>query len=174
MMNPYPDHLAEPRDPLPAEFGPELGRVDDAVAQAASGAPLPAGLADRVFEASVARMPRPLLRPATLRPAARRWAGTAPVRSSRWSRLAMAASVALAFGVASWLVRPPVPSTSPQNRRLLADSRNDDILAPDVVWLLMQPAAEGDPEVASLLDTEDMTFDDLAGELAMLVSRLEM
>ncbi len=173
-MNPYPDHLADPRDPLPAEFGPELGRVDDAVAQAASGAPLPAGLADRVFEASVARMPRSLLRPATLRPAARRWAGTAPVRSSRWSRLAMAASVALAFGVASWLVRPPVPSTSPQNRRLLADSRTGDILAPDVVWLLMQPAAEGDPEVASLLDTEDMTFDDLAGELAMLVSRLEM
>ena len=170
-MNPYPDHLAQPRDPLPAEFGPELGRVDDAVAQAASGAPLPAGLADRVFEASVARMPRPLLRPATLRPAARRWAGTAPVRSSRWSSLAMAASVALAFGVASWLVRPPA---SPENRSLLVDSRTDDVLAPDVVWLLMQPAAEGDPEVASLLDTEDMTFDDLAGELAMLVSRLEM
>ncbi len=70
----------------------------------------------------------------------------------------MAASVALAFGVASWLVRPPA----------------DDVLAADAVWLLMQPAAEGDPEVASLLDTEDMTFDDLAGELAMLVSRLEM
>ena len=86
----------------------------------------------------------------------------------------MAASVALAFGVAGWLVGPPVPSTSPQDRRLLVDSRNDDILAPDVVWLLMQPAAEGDPDVASLLDTEDMTFDDLAGELAMLVSRLEM
>ncbi len=164
MMNPYPDRLAEPRDPLPAAFGPQLGRVDDAVAQAASGAPLPAGLADRVFEASVARMPRPLLRPETLRPAARRWAGTAPVRSSRWSRLAMAASVALAFGVASWLVRPPVPPAGPENRGL----------QPDVVWLLMQPAAEGDPEVASLLDTEDMTFDDLAGELAMLVSRLEM
>lgn len=168
-MNPYPDHLAQPRDPLPAEFGPELGRVDDAVAQAASGAPLPAGLADRVFEASVARMPRPLLRPATLRPAARRWAGTAPVRSSRWSRLAMAASVALAFGVASWLVRPPAPPASPESRRLLVDSRTDVL-----VWLLMQPAAEGDPELASLLETEDMTFEDLAGELAMLVSRLEM
>ena len=174
-MNPYPDHLADPRDPLPAEFGPELGRVDDAVAHAASGAPLPAGLADRVFEASVARMPRPLLRPATLRPAARRWAGTAPVRSSRWSRLAMAASVALAFGVASWLVRPPVPPPSPENRGVLViTSTTDDVLAPDVVWLLMQPAAENDPEVALLLDTEDMTFDDLAGELAMLVSRLEM
>ncbi len=173
-MNPYPDHLADPRDPLPAEFGPELGRVDDAVGQAAGGAPLPAGLADRVFEASVARMPRPLLRPTTLRPAAKRWAGAAPVRSSRWSRLAMAASVALAFGVAGWLVRPPVPQESPENRRLLVASPTDDVLAPDVVWLLMQPAAENDPEVALLLDTEDMTFDDLAGELAMLVSRLEM
>ena len=71
-MNPYPDHLACPRDPLPADFGPELGRVDEAFAQAASGAPVPADLADRVFEASAARMPRPLLGPVTLRPAARR------------------------------------------------------------------------------------------------------
>ncbi len=86
----------------------------------------------------------------------------------------MAASVALAFGVAGWLVRPPVPQESPENRRLLVASPTDDVLAPDVVWLLMQPAAEYDPELASLLDTEDMTFDDLAGELAMLVSRLEM
>ncbi len=86
----------------------------------------------------------------------------------------MAASVALAFGVAGWLVRPLVPPPSPENRELLVASSTDDVLAPDVVWLLMQPAAEGDPDVASLLDTEDMTFDDLAGELAMLVSRLEM
>ena len=81
----------------------------------------------------------------------------------------MAASVALAFGVASWLVRPPAPPASPESRRLLVDSRTDVL-----VWLLMQPAAEGDPELASLLETEDMTFEDLAGELAMLVSRLEM
>ncbi len=87
----------------------------------------------------------------------------------------MAASVAVAFGVASWLVRPPVPPPSPENRGVLViTSTTDDVLAPDVVWLLMQPAAEGDPEAASLLDTEDMTLDDLAGELAMLVSRLEM
>ncbi len=86
----------------------------------------------------------------------------------------MAASVALAFGVASWLVRSPVPSASPENRGLLVASTTDVVLAPDVVWLLMQSAAEGDPEAASLLDTEDMTFDDLAGELAMLVARLEM
>ncbi len=86
----------------------------------------------------------------------------------------MAASVALAFGVATRLVRPPVPPAIPQSREVLVASRTDAVLAPDVVWLLMQPAAEGDPDVASLLDTEDMTFDDLAGELAMLVSRLEM
>ncbi len=173
-MNPYPDHLADPRDPLPADFGPELGRVDDAVAHAATGAPLPAGLADRVFEASAAPMTRLQLRPPTLRPAVRRWAGTAPVRGCRWSRLALAASVALAFGVASQLVRPPAPSASPENREWLVVASPTDVLAPDVVWLLMQPAAEGDTEVASLLVTEDMTFDDLAGELAMLVALLEM
>jgi hypothetical protein len=84
----------------------------------------------------------------------------------------MAASVALAFGVVSWFVRPPLPAPSPEGREMLAAS--DEVLSPDVVWLLMQPAVEGDPEVVSPLDTEEMTFDDLAGELAMLVARLEM
>ena len=38
----------------------------------------------------------------------------------------------------------------------------------------MESAAEGDREFASLLDTRDLTFDDLVGELAMLVANLEM
>ena len=47
-------------------------------------------------------------------------------------------------------------------------------LPSEVEWLLMEPAVERDVELASLLDTRDLTFDDLARELAMLVANLEM
>ena len=75
------------------------------------------------------------------------------------------------MGAALWLVEGP---TERIDVVLVGDGGVRGALPPEVERLLMEPAADGDSELASLLDTRDLTFDDLARELAMLVANLEM
>ncbi len=153
-------------EPLPAEFSAGLREIDDRLALEARRALVPDGLAERVLRASVASVASP--------PRARRLRPVRPTREPLWSvawgRLALAASVALAMGAALWLFQGP----SPQRGFDPGDHAARGALPPEVEWLLMESAAEGDREFASLLDTRDLTFDDLVGELAMLVANLEM
>ncbi len=154
-------------DPLPADFSPGLREIDDRLAREARRETVPMGLADRVFRASVEYLPSPP-RPRRLRPVR---TAREPLWSLAWGRLALAASVVLAVGAALWLVQ----GRSGRIERVeIGDVAVRGALPPEVERLLMEPVGGGDSELASLLDTRDLTFDDLAGELAMLVAKLEM
>ena len=125
----------------------------------------PDRLADRVFDASVGLLPaRTVRRPRLMQlqpPASLR------TRISAWgSRLALAASIALALFIGN-RVLPPAGFSS--------------LLTPDVEMVLLQSAG-GAPglfdqrfaEVEDILLTRDMTFGDLTGDLARVANDLEM
>jgi hypothetical protein len=161
-----PDPLAavEPRlgllagEPLPAGVEPELRRVDDLLAVVASEASVPRHLADLVYDATVGWV----------------WQRQAPLslkaarmsRATQWGRLAMAAAVALAFVVGASVSHRPVMQSPP-----LAMA---GMLPLEAEHLLMEPAASEAAGVWYLLETRDVTFDELTGDLQNLVDELEM
>lgn len=158
-------------EPWPGSgLSPELAEIDSMMSRCARRQPVPEGLADRVFDASVELLParrRRGGRVLRLRPAR-------PVSISSWGRLAMAASIAIAFFTASLLT----PLGGPRK-----------LLSPDVELALLEFAGAADAElpwtlrelddpqlgqVAHLLVTRDMTFRDLTSDLAALAADLEM
>jgi hypothetical protein len=166
-MPQLPDHHPRSRGPQHVYEGPaELREVDELLGRHARQQPVPAGLIERVFDASVGMLPSRRREPALrLQPV---------ITTSHWGRLAMAASIGLAFFVAARIMPLREPSTR---------------LSPDVELVLLEYAdAEGldvhrrfpGPEearygvVERLLVTRDMTFRDLTGDLADLVADLEM
>ncbi len=167
-MRQKPDHRPRDRGPEHVYEGPaELRQVDELLLRYARREPVPAGLVERVFDASVGMLPsrhqrQPVLR---LQPV---------ITTSLWGRLAMAASITLAFFVAGRILPMREPSS---------------LLSPDVELVLLEYAGAGDLDVhrrfreleetrygtvERLLMTRDMTFRDLAGDLANLVADLEM
>jgi hypothetical protein len=158
--------MPEPADHRPRQRGPgyvfdgpaELREVDAMLAEYARRSPVPAGLADRVFNASAGLLPARRRRDRVLR-----LQPVSPV--STWGRLALAASIALAFFVAA---------------RVLPFGRPTPLLSPDVELILLEFAGVGDLDepgyaaVEHLLVTRDMTFRDLTSDLANLVADLEM
>ncbi len=163
------DTRRRPRGPEHVYEGPaELREVDELLGRHARGQPVPAGLIDRVFDASVGMLPsrrrrrEPALR---LQPV---------VATFLWGRLALAASIALAFFVAG---------------RIMPMHEPGSLLSPDVELVLLEFAGAEDLDiyrsfreieeprygaVERLLMTRDMTFRDLAGDLANLIADLEM
>jgi hypothetical protein len=167
-MRQKPDQHPGERGPEHVYEGPaELREVDELLGRYARREPVPADLVDRVFDASVGALPgrrqrQPILR---LQPV---------ITTSHWGRLAMAASIALAFFVAGRILPMREPSSLP---------------SPDVELVPPQYAWAGDLDVSQrfreleesrygamerLLVTRDMTFRDLAGDLANLAADLEM
>lgn len=133
----------------------------------ARGRPVPSGLADRVFEASAALLPRQAAAP---RGRTWTWSSQPFTVGSLWGRLAMAASIALAFFVAARMA--PHAAVAPP-------------LSPDVELVLLELAGDSDGLLADfddpvvgrvehLLVTRDMTFQDLTSDLAALAADLEM
>ena len=123
-----------------------------------------AGLADRIFEASVGLLParqQPARSPWMLRP-------SRLSLGSMWGRLAMAASIGLAFFVGlrtlphTAAVRPLL-STEAELVLLEFAGASYDIFG-DSAFV----------EVEHLLVTRDMTFRDLTSDLAALADDLEM
>jgi hypothetical protein len=168
-MPQLPDHRPRPRGPEHVYEGPaELRHVDELLGRYARREPVPAGLIERVFDASVGLLPSPRRRREPvlrLQPA---------ITASLWGRLALAASIALAFFVAG---------------RILPVDGSGSLLSPDVELALLEYAGAGDLDlqlalrgleeagyeaVEHLLVTRDMTFRDLAGDLANLAADLEM
>ncbi len=123
-----------------------------------------AGLADRIFAASVGQLParqRPVRTPWMLRP------GRLTL-GSMWGRLAMAASIGLAFFVGLRTLPPtaavwPLLSTEAELVLLEFAGASYDIFG-DSAFV----------EVEHLLVTRDMTFRDLTSDLAALADDLEM
>jgi hypothetical protein len=170
--------------PLPREFEAELRRIDDLLARGAMPIVTPVGLIDRVFTASARLLPVPLVNAGGDRRLRLAGAGDLPrhhrraVTASSWGRLALAASVALAFVMAGRFIAVQVGGESPilvqrphslerlAVLRAPADSRN-------LEQYLMNGHGELQlTELDYLLVTNDTTFSDLAAELQVLAGDL--
>ena len=136
---------------------PALWAIEALLAREAARTGVPPGLARRVYQGSVGGLPVLSRQP---RRSPRH--GLEPlvfVRLAFWGRLAMAASIGLAFVVASNVGR--VDSRT----RLAA-------ISPDVELVLLDLAGLGD--VDHLLITREMTFRDLDGDVAAMAVTLDM
>ncbi len=131
-----------------------LQAIEELLAREAARTMVPPGLARRVYQGSVGGLP--------ILPRQRPRSGLQPLvlgRLAVWGRLAMAASVGLAFIVASNVGRVG-------SRTRLAT------LSPDVELVLLDLAGLGD--VDHLLITREMTFRDLAGDVAAMAVHLDL
>lgn len=164
-MSRFSDHgpPAPQGSPLPAE----LETVDAMLAGHARRQAVPPGLVERVFDASVGLLPSPRRR------AHPSWT-PGPLRfpTAWWGRLALAASIGLAFVVAVRtmpLGSPELPPLTHEVELALLDYAGGQ----EFVLTLgdLQPQLG---EVDSLLMTRDMRFRDLAGDLESLAAKLEM
>jgi hypothetical protein len=176
-----PEHFPTFPAPLSSDFDSELRRVDELLARQARRVVTPATLVDRVFEASVGLLPAPLVRVSSgRRELPLVMAGHRVLRfrtSFALGRLALAASVALAFVLAVRFMQAPAahrPIVLVHNHgsletlgvlRAPADSSNLE------QWL----DGRGDVHITELdylLVTHDTTFSDLDAEMRMLAGDL--
>ncbi len=152
---------------LPSEGDPELAQIEAALFRMARRRHAPAGLAGRVFDASVGLLPARRLRRARL-------FKLEPVSfGSVWGRLALAASIAVAFVVAirSMPQERPRSPLSQAVELVLLESAGAAPADLQGLWRFEDPRYGA---VESLLVTRDMTFRDLSGDLARLAEDLEM
>lgn len=153
-MNPHPGTFPHDSDPQLQAVQALLER--DALEQAP-----PAGLAARVYGASLAFLPG--------RARARMsfaWEATVVGHIPVWGRLAMAALIALAFALATRSLVTPKPT--PVRSMLTASVLLDDKIAG-----LDRAAAPAGSAIEGLVLTGEMTLDDLAAEVAMLFADLD-
>jgi hypothetical protein len=166
-MRQKPDQHPRDRGPEHVYEGPpELREVDELLGRYARREPVPAGLVERVFDASVGMLPsrrrQPVLR---LQPV---------ITTSLWGRLAMAASIALAFVVAGRILPVREPSSLHSPAVVLVPPEYAGAQDLDVSQRFRDLEEEHYGAVERLLVTRDLTFRDLAGDLANLVADLEM
>ena len=157
-FDPFRRADAAPARKLPAE----LEAIDAMLAREARRQPVPEGVIERVFNASVGGLPRRRARVYRLEP---------PRRASLWGRLAIAASIGLAFAVATSIVRPRPLLWPEVELVLLGDTQETQN---EIDRLLRGYGESTLGPVEHLLLTRDMTFNDLANDLAMLAADLEM
>ena len=167
-MADFPHERPIPPGPVSPFLGdPALAELEATLSRYARRRHAPAGLADRVFDASVGLLP-------SRRPRRARVFKLEPISlGSMWGRLALAASIALAFLVAV---------------RFMPQERARSPLSPAAELVLLESAGATPADlrelwrfedsrygaVESLLVTRDMTFRDLTGDLARLAEDLEM
>ena len=164
--SPQPKPPAVP-DPLPSDYPEDLVSLDAQLSQMASRQDLPEGLVDRVFTSSRVYLAAPAdlvaLKPERV---STPHFGMRALRTMWSGRLAMAASLAVAFLTTIMLMRLPltmVESTTPVT-----------VLVNDLDWPDGEPVFIED-EVAYLFETEDLTsHDDLADDIQSILAELEM
>ena len=165
-MNMHPEH-PEGVDPLLSEEHEQSVRID----LSSSHTPLPDGLVQRTFEASVAYLPNQ--QPLVLTPA-QRW--------PMLTRLSMAAAIVLAVGVGIVLLRSPaLTGTAPAPDPFAlngvevgpsivpASHSNAYALSAEQEWVLMDSV-----ELAQYAEMRHLSLDDVIDDMAMLVHDLEM
>jgi hypothetical protein len=154
--------------PLPPGVEPELREVDDLLSREAKQAEVPAGLADRIFSASVGDLPRPAVRrrPAPVVHVARRSLLSRFGPAGQWrGYAAMAASLGLAFVLASVFMRGPA---SQPDLRLTS---YEVVFANAEEVLNADPLGAFDHEVSHILETGGWSSsDEVAGELEAIIS----
>jgi hypothetical protein len=147
----------------------ELQRLETTLHEAGGAWPVPVGLAERVYEASVSRLPRRRLR----------LVGTsrAPIHTRLSGRLAMAASLGMAFVVAAWFMQ--VPLQAPDGRVVSAPSAGGTIqLAADrqmqlEYWgELLEPFNDETSDMESFMAVADLTLEEIFDEARHLTRDL--
>ena len=158
----FPEHGA---GPLPSHFEPELRDLDGLLREQARRVDLPTGLCDRIYRASVAALPQrpqPEQRPrrAIRREAVTRWRG----------RLAVAASLGLAFVLAAVLVEPP---TAPPAGIAATGA---ELYLDRAEWFGEEPRELEEWTVAYELDAFALraSYDDFTGEIEAMIADFEM
>ena len=138
------------------DVSPDLHAVDTLLGRQARSLRVPAGLIDRVFQASVGLLPARSHTPQI------EVVATIGYRHSWWSRGALAASIALACTISLRIV--PLPSL----HQLV--SGIDTQIQP----VYRQVVGRTLNDMEHLLVTRDMTIDDLDMDLALLAADLDM
>ena len=173
-MTPRPKHDLNALDPLADELAKQLGdltpdmvEIDAMLGELAQRPGEPLGLSERVFLASVGSLPSESYRFAD-HAAKRSLFGRKLWFRSVSGQVAMAASVALAFGFALWFV------LHPQRSAARSDAEAEFALAH-----ALRPIQDGstsalEGQIDYLLETNELTSpEDITSELAMLVRELE-
>ena len=145
--------------PLPDEFSSDERALDALIAQDVANQSHPKGLTDRIYTASVDFLPVQAEQPALRFPAQERTRLTHPL----WGRLALAACLVLAFFV---FIRLPSHETLQPVAKLVSADEWD--------WMNARPTDNEEATVGYLLDTSDLSSDDILGDLASLVQELDM
>jgi hypothetical protein len=186
-FSPNPEARPTPES-LPEGFDAADQRIDHLLNANARQMIEPVGLRNRIFEASIAALPAE--RQPTLRLVGSDIEGGVQVVSARrrltWSRLAMAASVALAFGIGTLMfMSSPKPNSTmemaavdrPHTPAALVPSSTEEaaIAMSDLNKLPAGSIDRLDGQMNYLLNTRDVaSLDDVRGELLTLVAALEM
>ena len=172
-------HNSRPPENLPGSLEPELKRLDARLTRDAGHLDLPPGLADRVFEASVGRLPAQRYRFQTVETisTSRRLV----LRRQVWARVALAASLAVAFVMSAQIlmktsspVEPDVFAGITEPLEILIPEMSpvsDDrfvVLQRDAEQLLFALAAGGMDDFSYMAMTREITLDDLNDEFAAL------
>ena len=151
-------------EPLPGEVPASLRKLDALLNADVQRLNVPSGMAGRIFQASAPMLPGlpgqpiPFTKP------------TQPMRvalhQTVWARLALAASVAVACCVAAWILHRPARIVSVA----VVNDGNGTALA-SAFEAEHHASAKYEATLTYLFDTQDVTPEELKGELAMLVSR---
>lgn len=165
--------------PLPGDFSPAMRELDSQLAENARLTPIPAGLVDRVFEASASLLPEHQSADAV----ASRWrlipgipgvsGRSLSIHRLAWGRVAMAASVMIVCAIAVRFLHHPSGSAPELAEKHKTPAALD--VHSNLNWFTDDSTVQLDNDMAYLLDTSDMTSaDDLSRDLAVLASNLEL
>jgi hypothetical protein len=147
-------------DDLPGDLESSLVVIDKQLAADAAQQAVPEGLIDRVYDASVELLPDDQLAPIPI---------TLRFSKSSWGRLAMAASLAVAFVLGARVLRtsPPQPVVVPTYVSNTQLSREAELVVIDTLGVQST-------RMQDLVTMRDATYDELTAEIAVLVAELEM
>ncbi len=172
-------HFPHSEIPSEAHLPSELRVTDELLAQMVAREPVPAGLNERIFRASVTALPARLRLHRATRHAAP--AGPRRLQFHRpvWGQLAMAASIGIAFVVAVWFLAQP--GVQPGSHLIAEHSAEPMIhavahrsttLTPDAEWLLLETG--GSAYSSHLVETRDLTYVELQRESQRFFDELEL
>ena len=167
-MNDFPRHPASNGPLFPDE---DLRRLDAALHDAAANLPAPLGLERRVYDASMRVLPRRRLR----------LAGTtrAPIHTRLSGRMALAASLGMAFLVATWFMGVPLGSPAARLAESPSGASTMELVAERQVrmeyWGSLAESFNGDStDIESYMAVaSDLTLEDFYAEARQLTSDLE-
>jgi hypothetical protein len=162
----HPRHRTETRplglqslESLPPTFDRELLELDALLQRHVARTSVPRNLADAVYDVTIGLLWK---RQSSI---PMHSAGGRALHVTAWSRLSMAAAVAMAFVVSGIFMQVPLDGAR--------SSQVAGLLSSEVEGVLFEPGS-GSEDLWYLFETRDATFDDLEGDVRDLLQELEL